>query len=262
MNTRLRCFLFFGLLLGLCSPPAAAQKPGPAVPIGPGTSVEPGRLIFRLKPAYAAQARANGVSNSALQNALTRVGATAVQQKFPNSSAGKNLARRQSGTVDLSLLYQVEFDRSLPPEKACRQLLLSGAVEYAEPRYVRQPLHQPNDPLSDSTLTVQDGQYYLKNIKAYRAWDVTKGDTSIVIGIIDGGTRYTHEDLASQIQVNRLDPIDGIDNDNDGYIDNYRGWDFADNDNDTASWWLALQLAPPTMGRVLRAWATGRGLCR
>lgn len=232
MPIHLRCFLFLGVLLGLSGLPAAAQVPASATAIGPGTSVEPGRLVFRLKPAYAAQARSNGVSHTALQAALGRVGATAVQQKFPHSPSVQNRARPGAGTVDLSLLYQVEFDRSVSPEKACRQLLLSGAVEYAEPRYVRQPLLQTNDPLSDSTLSVQDGQYYLKNIKAYRAWDVTKGDTSIVIGIIDGGTRYTHEDLASQIQVNRLDPIDGIDNDHDGYIDNYRGWDFADNDND------------------------------
>lgn len=232
MPILVRCFLFWGVLLGLCRLPVAAQAPASAKVIGAGTSIEPGQLVFRLKPAHAAQARPDGVSNTALQTALSRMGATTVKQKFPRLPQQQELARRQPQTVDLSLLYQVEFDRNLSPEKACRQLLLSGAVEYAEPRYVRQPLHQPNDPLADSTLTVQDGQYYLKNIKAYRAWDVTKGDTSIVIGIIDGGTRYTHEDLAGQLQLNRLDPIDGIDNDHDGYIDNYRGWDFADNDND------------------------------
>ncbi|WP_167855545.1 S8 family peptidase [Hymenobacter fodinae] len=207
----------------------SVRAQGPALPIvvAPGTTAEPGRLVFRLKPAYAAQAKTNGVAMPALQTALNSVGATAVHQKFPQASG---VALKRPGGVDLSLLYQVEFDRRLAPEKACQLLLLSGAVEYAEPRYSRQPLYQPSDPLADSTNT--NGQYHLKNIRAYRAWDITKGDTSMVIGIVDGGTRYTHEDLASQIQLNRLDPIDGIDNDHDGYIDNYRGWDFADNDND------------------------------
>ncbi|WP_167855059.1 S8 family peptidase [Hymenobacter wooponensis] len=206
-----------------------AQVSGQPILVAPGTTIEPGRLVFRLKPAYAAQAKANGVAVTALQTALSSVGATAVHQKFPQA---QGVALKRSGGVDLSLLYQVEFDRSLAPEKACQQLLLSGAVEYAEPRYSRQPLYQPNDPLADSTSA--NGQYHLKNIRAYRAWDITNGDTSMVIGIVDGGTRYTHEDLASQIQLNRLDPIDGIDNDHDGYIDNYRGWDFADNDNDAS----------------------------
>jgi subtilisin family serine protease len=206
-----------------------AQVPVLPRSVAPGTTIEPGRLVFRLKPAYAAQARPNGVAVTALQTALSQVGATAVHQKFPQA---QNVAFKRPGAIDLSLLYQVEFDRKLAPEKACQQLLLSGAVEYAEPRYSRQPLYQPNDPLADSTNT--NGQYHLRNIQAYRAWNVTKGDTSMVIGIIDGGTRYTHEDLADQIQYNRLDPIDGIDNDHDGYIDNYRGWDFADNDNDAS----------------------------
>ncbi|QJX47908.1 S8 family serine peptidase [Hymenobacter taeanensis] len=223
----LLCSLLFWVTLGLLAQPGTAQVPGAPTPVGSGTTLEPGRLIFRLKPAYAAQARANGVAVTALQTALAGVGATSVQQKFPQA---QEVASKRPGAVDLSLLYQVEFDRRLAPEKACQQLLLSGAVEYAEPRYSRQPLYLPNDPLADSTTA--SGQYYLKNIRAYRAWDVTQGDTSMVIGIIDGGTRYTHEDLASQIQYNRLDPIDGIDNDHDGYIDNYRGWDFADNDND------------------------------
>lgn len=235
MLTHLRFSFLCGVLLWLLRLPTAAQVPGlPPPRTGSGTSIEPGRLVFRLKPAYAAQAKPNGVAVPALQNALSSLGAATVHQKFPHAQR-LELARPQAGAVDLSLLYQVEFDRNLAPEKACRLLMLSGAVEYAEPRYIREPLYQPTDPMSDSTIAKVEyfqTQYYLRNIQAYGAWDVTKGDTSIVIAIVDGGTRYTHEDLATQLQVNRLDPIDGIDNDKDGYIDNYRGWDFADNDND------------------------------
>ncbi|SNR90968.1 Por secretion system C-terminal sorting domain-containing protein [Hymenobacter mucosus] len=192
-----------------------------------GTTVEPGRLIFRLKWGYASVASANDVAVPTLQAALHRIGATAVVQKFPRASAPNP---KRTDMVDLRLLYQVEYDKALTPAKACHLLLQTGVVEYAEPRYARQPLHQPNDPLADSTAAYR--QYHLKNIRAYRAWDITKGDTSMVIGIVDGGTRLTHEDLTTQIQRNRLDPIDGVDNDKDGYVDNYHGWDFADNDND------------------------------
>ncbi|UYZ64787.1 S8 family peptidase [Hymenobacter weizhouensis] len=217
MPHSLRCFLF---VLGACwllsGLPAAAQAPA-----APPTV--PGRLVFKLRPPYIEPAQVPG-----LPAALQRLGAGQPQPKFPRSQPP---GPDQPGAVNLRLVYQVELPAGASVAAACRRLgLLTEGVEYAEPLYVRQPLLQPNDPLADSLRA--DGQYYLKNIQAYRAWDITQGDTSLVIGIVDGGTRFTHEDLATQVQLNRQDPIDGLDNDQDGYVDNYRGWDFADQDND------------------------------
>ena len=45
--------------------------------------------------------------------------------------------------------------------------------------------------------------------------------------MVDSGGDLDHPDLASQLYINTEDPIDGIDNDNDGYIDNNKGWDFS-----------------------------------
>lgn len=44
-------------------------------------------------------------------------------------------------------------------------------------------------------------------------------------------TDCDHPDLQSNIKYNYADPINGVDDDNDGYIDNYRGWDMSMNDN-------------------------------
>ncbi|WP_460504084.1 S8 family serine peptidase, partial [Hymenobacter agri] len=135
------------------------------------------------------------------------------------------------GSVELRSIYQ--FSTAADLNKARAVLLATGAVEYVEPLYIRQPQYQPNDPLADSTLTsLTASQYYLKQVKAYRAWDITRGDSSIVIGITDGGVRLTHLDLAPQIKHNYADPINGIDDDRDGYVDNFTGWDLANNDND------------------------------
>lgn len=185
-----------------------------------------GRVVFKLRTALPTPALAS-TGNPALNAALARLGARNVHAKFPHS---RPPGPDQPGAVNLGLILEAALPPGYPVEEACRALRKTGAVEYAEPLYSYPVLHQPSDPFADSTRT--DGQYYLKNIRAYRAWDITRGDTSIVIGIVDGGTRLTHEDLASQIQLNRLDPIDGIDNDQDGYVDNYHGWDFADHDND------------------------------
>jgi subtilisin family serine protease len=87
-------------------------------------------------------------------------------------------------------------------------------------------------------------QYFLNNtgqtggtpdadMDAPEAWDITRGDPSVVIGIIDTGVNYNHPDLAANVWTNPGEiPNDGIDNDGNGFIDDIHGWDFANNDSD------------------------------
>ncbi|MBC8084049.1 MAG: S8 family peptidase [Hymenobacter sp.] len=209
----------------LRQPTAAAPVPSDDLSL-PATL--PGTLVFKLKPEFRPQA-ADGAVVPALAAVLRRYGSTPMRQKFPHALLPNY---EQPGAVDLSLIYQVWLEKGVPLEKVRQALLNTGILAYAEPLYYRAPLHQPNDPLADSTIAV--GQYHLKNIHAYQAWDLTRGDTTILIGITDTGFRLSHQDLAGQWQRNYQDPPDGLDNDHDGYVDNYRGWDFADRDNDPA----------------------------
>ncbi len=152
-----------------------------------------------------------------------------MHQKFPKVAPPANSRMATSQAVDLSLLYQLTYNPDQSLEQVRRTLLGTGAVEYVEPVYLREPFLQPNDPSADSAKTAQ---YYLKLVKAYGGWEAEQGSADIMIGILDTGTRLTHQELKDKVKYNTSDPIDGIDNDNDGYIDNYQGWDFADNDND------------------------------
>ncbi len=205
---------------------AVASAPAPSLPPTPPTI--PGQLLLRLKPGFEP---AGGVGNPpvipALAGALKALNATNLRQKFPHSRA-PNPAR--PGGINLRLLYQIKVPPTLPLAKARAVLLSTGAVEYVEPLYIRQAQYQPNDPGADSTAA--GNQYYLKAIQAYRAWDIYKGDSTLVIGLTDGGVRLSHEDLRRQVKRNYADPVDGIDNDGDGYVDNFQGWDLADDDND------------------------------
>lgn len=176
-----------------------------------------GRLVLKLKP---------GVTPPAVLPALAALGMTSLSQKFPQATPP---TMEQPGSVDLRLIYQIEVPATATLTKARTLLLGTGAVEYVEPLYIREALYQPNDPLSDSVAGSQDN---LKLIQAYRAWDFTKGDSSVVIGLTDTGMRPTHEDLVRKIKYNYADPINGIDDDHDGYVDNFRGWDMANNNND------------------------------
>ncbi|MEG4489669.1 S8 family serine peptidase, partial [Microcoleus sp. D2_18a_B4] len=95
----------------------------------------------------------------------------------------------------------------------------------------------PNDPgysqLWGLNNTGQTGGTADADIDASEAWDIQKGNPNTVIGVIDTGVDYNHPDLVGNIWTNPGEIAgDGIDNDNNGYIDDVRGWDFAYNDND------------------------------
>lgn len=70
-------------------------------------------------------------------------------------------------------------------------------------------------------------------VRAPEAWARGYTGRGIVVAVVDTGVDYTHPSLRNSIWVNpREVPNDGIDNDNNGFVDDVRGWDFYDNDND------------------------------
>ncbi|MEQ8242173.1 S8 family serine peptidase [Fulvivirga sp.] len=124
----------------------------------------------------------------------------------------------------LSNIYRIEVENSQELINTINELLQDDNVIYAEPYFNHRPLFVPND----SAIAQQT---YLSVVKAYDAWTIEKGDSSIVIGILDSGVQPDHPDLFQQIAYNLNEPINGLDDDGDGLIDNYAGWDIADNDN-------------------------------
>ena len=70
-------------------------------------------------------------------------------------------------------------------------------------------------------------QWGLAAINAEKAWDISTGE-GVVVAVLDTGIDYNHVDLRSQLYYNTGEiPGDGIDNDRNGYVDDYLGWDFA-----------------------------------
>ena len=122
-------------------------------------------------------------------------------------------------------------------------------IEYAEPVPQIQLLEVPNDAMYGAL-------HHLPQIKADSAWDIHKGENGpedVVIAIVDSGVDWDHEDLVDNIWQNQgedfdgdgktielsggawtFDPDDenGIDDDGNGYIDDFIGWNFFSSNND------------------------------
>lgn len=75
--------------------------------------------------------------------------------------------------------------------------------------------------------TIESGYPGANIQKAYKSFSNQKSPDTVIVAVIDSGTDYIHEDLASVTWVNTKEIAgDGIDNDGNGYIDDIHGWSF------------------------------------
>ena len=141
-------------------------------------------------------------------------------------------SKKRFGQID-AVLVKVKDD-----EEAFAVKVLSSdpRVAYAELNHVVSIAATPNDP-SFSQLwglhnTGQTGGTNDKDIDAPEAWELATGDSNIVVAVTDTGVDFSHPDLADQRWVNTLDPVGGGDDDGNGLVDDWSGWDFVNDDND------------------------------
>ncbi|HET8947947.1 MAG TPA: S8 family serine peptidase, partial [Candidatus Polarisedimenticolia bacterium] len=131
--------------------------------------------------------------------------------------------------------WRLAADESI--EDAIARLSRDPRVEYAEPNYILKADRLPDDPrLAEQYAlhnTGQTGGTPGADVDALRAWNITAGDPTVVIGIVDSGADEGHPDLRDNLFVNPGEiPDNGIDDDGNGFVDDVSGWDFANNDND------------------------------
>ncbi len=128
----------------------------------------------------------------------------------------------------LARVALVFYDGPLGPAAAARLWARRPGVEFAEPYYLHHPALVPDDPLLPQ-------QPYLGTVRAREGWDLARGeDAGVIVAVVDGGIDITHPDLAANVLVNLADPPGGGDQDGNGFIDDYRGWNFARGNDDPA----------------------------
>lgn len=132
-----------------------------------------------------------------------------------------------------------------PTREAIQALRETNLFEHVEPLLVAEAAMAPNDPFFASSGAIgqpYDDQWGLKRIQAPAAWEATTGAHSVIVAVVDTGIDFTHRDLVGNIWENsgeigtdaqgRDKKTNAVDDEGNGYIDDWHGWDFYQSDND------------------------------
>ena len=136
---------------------------------------------------------------------------------------------------DLTRFYVVVLPEGASLAQALADYAAVPGVVGAEPVAILPVSYVPNDPSTGNQW--QLGQGNDRDSDVYEAWDVSQGDTTITVGIADTGVLYAHPDLggvaaphtAGNIAHNwvEMGGAPGVDDDGNGFVDDFRGWDFV-----------------------------------
>jgi serine protease len=141
-------------------------------------------------------------------------------------AAGRDRLLRRADSVEEDVFFErlgvkAALERSMAPgtmdEKTrakmktlwmVRALARQSGVRFAEPNYIRRPLAVPNDALYDS-------QWHYPFISLPDAWDISTGNSNVVVAVVDTGVLLDHPDINGQL-VSGYDFISSTDSSLDG----------------------------------------------
>ncbi len=143
-------------------------------------------------------------------------------REIPHAPHPKN---DPDGVHPLAMVRVVTLPDGIDPAAVSGAIAALDGVRYAHPNWITQIAFEPNDPRWNQQCGPQA-------IDAQGAWDITRGSSNIVIAVADTGLNFSHEEFQSNIHANPDEiPGNGIDDDDNGYIDDIFGRDCLNDDN-------------------------------
>jgi hypothetical protein len=194
-NARVKRPLVFLLLIGMLL--TAILEPGYADQGAP--RYQPGEILVKFRP---------GVRTQVVATLTSRHGAQAM---WDSPKLGVWRLRVKPGSE----------------QAAIRAWSALPDVLFAEPNYLVRAMADPPDDTYYSRL------WNLDKVRGPEAWQITLGDPSVPLAIIDTGVDLDHPDLMSKLWINPDEiPANDLDDDHNGYVDDVHGYDFINEDAD------------------------------
>lgn len=224
-----------------------------------------GKLLFYVEEGSVAQleaaASASATGISQIDAVASQIGATSISQVF-NMKVNAELKRE----LGMDRWFAIEFSKDVDLDVAAKQLAAVANVERVEfSTIVKAPNvdepeivevadmsttragEYPNDPSfgaqwslinKGNTSATPGTEGYIfpgaragVDINVVPAWELSKGNSDVIVAIVDNGVDYTHEDLKANMLVNEaeLNGVEGVDDDENGYVDDVYGYNFYTN---------------------------------
>ena len=209
-----------------------------AVIIGAADDALPGQLLFKVSPNYAATKAAAGMDTEE-HLLVPNIGNIKFERLFP--ACGRFEKRTREAGLDRWFI--ADFATDVPVAKVAEYLSSVENVETVEYSHKLEVTSTAAFPFNEDNRAQQyqwhynnSGRVFTSSSVAgadadvYAAWQLCTGNPDVVVAVIDQGVKFDHEDLAANMWVNAGEiPGNGIDDDENGYVDDVYGYNFIDN---------------------------------
>ena len=189
--------------------------------------VVPNVIIIKFSEYQTINENTISTQNPVLDNRLKDAGILSLKSIFSRQPS----RLKKSITTELSNIYMAHFQGKKTPWEVSELISSWPEIVYAEPKY----LHYIVETIPNDTLYENNQSAYYEVIEAPKAWDRVKGEQGeAIIAIVDGGTEIGHIDLSDNIWQNQVE-VDGeigVDDDDNGFIDDLYGWNFPNQSGD------------------------------
>jgi len=162
---------------------------------------------------------------------------TGIKQLFRGSKPKMVKGR----TIDLSRYHKIKFNPNISLDEVMEAYRGNPYVESVEPIGIHRVYATPNDGNFPEQWHLNQASDH--DIDAPEAWDIETGSDNIIVAILDSGVRYFHKDLGGSnasysnpggadgnmwINWAEKNGSSGVDDDGNGFVDDWIGWDFVD----------------------------------
>lgn len=192
------------------------------------------QIIVKIKDCYLQNSRDKSNLAPSITQSITLLGERFKALDTKNLYLGKNH----------SMAY---FTILFPPGSDIDEIITEykklEEIEYAEPDYIGYG--------AGGDGFIPDDKFYVKqwglnnngtfqhaqgiagiDVNMEESWSITTGDSNIIVAILDSGGKLDHPEFAGRIWQNHKE-ISGnnVDDDENGFTDDFQGWDFVNKDN-------------------------------
>lgn len=209
-----------------------------AVVIGDAAQALPGQILFKVSPVYTATKAAAGTDKEE-HLLVPDLGNIKFERLFP--ACGRFEKRTREAGLDRWFI--ADFSKDIPVAKVAEYLSSSENVEAVEYAHKLEVASTAAFPFNEGARA-QEYQWHYNNTgrvftsssvagadaRVYDAWQLCTGNPDVIVAVIDQGVKFDHEDLAANMWKNPGEIAgNGIDDDENGYVDDIYGYNFIDN---------------------------------